>query len=60
MVFYRSATFTPVGKVDDYFVREVGMYMWRRIPFDRYTWSKVDEADKEALHAHLRVKKEYV
>jgi len=57
--FDRTTTFNPVGQVNDSFVREVGIYMWRNIPFDKRTWKKVDEDEREALNAHLRVTYKY-
>jgi len=55
MTFDREATFLPVGRLCDRFVREVGIYMWRHIPLDRPSWKKVNDYEKNALHEHLKV-----
>ena len=53
--FDREAAFTPVGKPSKVFIREVGIYMWASIPFDKTSWDKVSPAMKAALLEHLRV-----
>lgn len=53
--FDRRATFSVVGKPSEDFIREVGIYMWRSIPFDQGSWDNVSEAKKSALLEHLRV-----
>ena len=53
--FDREATYTPVGAKNDFFTREVGLFMWRTIPFDKVGWRNVDDSYKNAMNSHLRV-----
>ncbi|KAJ0514277.1 hypothetical protein HanHA300_Chr10g0367761 [Helianthus annuus] len=54
LTFDRQVTYTPVGKTRDMFSREVGLYMWRSIPFDKIGWDNVEQHYKDALMNHLR------
>ncbi|MFS7966421.1 putative transposase, Ptta/En/Spm, plant [Helianthus anomalus] len=54
LTFDRDVTYTPVGVPSDLFSREVGLYMWRTIPFDRMGWEKVPTPYKEAVMSHLK------
>ncbi|KAD4585650.1 hypothetical protein E3N88_23251 [Mikania micrantha] len=50
-----NATFTPVGELNDWFTREVGIYMWEHIAFDKTSWKYVSSAEKNALYEHLKL-----
>ncbi|KAI3763957.1 hypothetical protein L2E82_13955 [Cichorium intybus] len=52
--FDRATTYTPVGRPYDLFVREVGIYMWNNMPFNRKDWKSVTKAEKDALINHLK------
>ncbi|KAJ0804542.1 hypothetical protein HanPI659440_Chr02g0039231 [Helianthus annuus] len=41
-------------KLRDLFSREVDLYMWRTIPFDKIRWDNVSQSHKDALMNHLR------
>ncbi|KAD4385608.1 hypothetical protein E3N88_25777 [Mikania micrantha] len=51
-----NATFTPVGELNDWFTREVGIYMWEHIAFDKTSWKYVSSAEKNALYEHFKNK----
>ncbi|KAJ0699905.1 hypothetical protein HanOQP8_Chr10g0361431 [Helianthus annuus] len=53
--FDRLATYTPVGDACDMFSREVGIYMWENLAFDKYSYTNVSAAEKNAMEQHLRV-----
>lgn len=55
LTFDTLATFTPIGELSECFVREVGIYMWASIPFDKGSWDKVSHANRVALLEHLRL-----
>ncbi|KAL8224119.1 hypothetical protein R6Q57_019594 [Mikania cordata] len=50
-----NATFTPIGELNDWFTREVGIYMWEHIVFDKTSWKYVSSAEKNALYEHLKL-----
>ncbi|KAI3778420.1 hypothetical protein L2E82_07700 [Cichorium intybus] len=52
--FDRATTYTPVGRPYDLLVREVGIYMWNNMSFDRKDWNTVTRAEKDALVQHLK------
>ncbi|KAJ0734419.1 putative transposase, Ptta/En/Spm, plant [Helianthus annuus] len=52
--FDRLATYTPVGDACDMFSREVGIYMWENLAFDKYSYTNVSAAEKNAMEQHLR------
>ncbi|MFS7953645.1 hypothetical protein Hanom_Chr07g00621101 [Helianthus anomalus] len=39
--FDRLATYAPVGDACDMFSREVGIYMWENLAFDKYSYANV-------------------
>ncbi|KAM0006492.1 hypothetical protein Hdeb2414_s0171g00822191 [Helianthus debilis subsp. tardiflorus] len=52
--FDRLATYTPVGDACYMFSREVGIYMWENLAFDKYSYANVSAAEKNAMEQHLR------
>ncbi|MFS7917868.1 hypothetical protein Hanom_Chr03g00194221 [Helianthus anomalus] len=52
--FDRLATYTPVGEPCDMFSREVGIYMWENMAFDKYSYAQVSAAEKNAMEQHLK------
>ena len=54
--FDEDVTYMPVGTLGGYFKRDVGLYMWRNIPFDVEGWKNVDKDDQNALMEHMRVR----
>ncbi|MFS7901183.1 hypothetical protein Hanom_Chr00s176290g01830641 [Helianthus anomalus] len=52
--FDRLATYTPVGEPCDMFSREVGIYMWENMAFDKYSYAQVSAAEKHAMEQHLK------
>ncbi|KAD4584398.1 hypothetical protein E3N88_21999 [Mikania micrantha] len=52
--FDTEATFTPVGERNDWFTREIGIYMQANIAFDKKSWGNVSDHEKNALYEHLR------
>lgn len=54
LVFDREATFIPVGKTNDYLVREMGIHIWNSIPLDRKSWKVTTDAEKNGMMQHLR------
>jgi hypothetical protein len=53
--FDRDVTYLPVGELNDLFTREVGIYMWRNIAFDKRSWDNVDPEERNAMMEHLGV-----
>lgn len=37
------------------FIREVGAYIWNKIPLDKDSWNHVPDAQKNAMYEHLKV-----
>ncbi|KAD4180501.1 hypothetical protein E3N88_29092 [Mikania micrantha] len=52
--FDTEATFTPVGERNDWFTREIGIYMQANIAFEKKSWGNVSDHEKNALYEHLR------
>ncbi|KAL8210068.1 hypothetical protein R6Q57_006800 [Mikania cordata] len=50
-----NVTFTLIGELNDWFTREVGIYMWEHIAFDKTSWKYVSSAEKNAFYEHLKL-----
>ncbi|KAL8267879.1 hypothetical protein R6Q59_001677 [Mikania micrantha] len=49
-----NATYTPIGELNDWFTREVEIYMWEHIAFDKSSRKYVSPVENNALYEHLK------